>query len=183
LNSKLIVTDPLIELCKEGDTKAFHQLYLQYSKRVYSTIVRIAGNRTDAEDLLQETFVDAFKYIKTYNYQSHFSYWIKRIAINNSITHLRKKREWVEFDNEHHDQGDEVVNTEQLQTYKVEIIKEAIKQIPLIYSTVFTLYVFEGYDQEEIAEILDISHNTVRTRYARAKEKIRTLINQMNCYA
>lgn len=183
MNQNPIITDPLIELCKGGDTRAFHQIYLQYSKRVYSTIYRMVKNPSDAEDLLQETFVDIFRYIKTYSYQSHFSVWIKRIAINNTISYLRKTREWIAFEDEKHEPLPTVEMNEDFSKYQVEKIKEAIKQLPIIYSSVFNLYVFEGYDQEEIAEILDISHNTVRTRYARAKEKIKTFILQQNCYA
>lgn len=177
------IKDPIIEMCKGGDTKAFQQLYELYAKRVYNTILRIVRNRTDAEDLLQETFVNIFKNIKNYHYQSHFSYWIKRIAINNSITHLRKNKEWIEYDADKQEHVHIEESNYTIDHLKVAQIKEAISKIPLIYSTVFSLYVFEGYDHEEISEILDISHNTVRTRYVRAKEKIKSLIIQMNSYA
>ncbi len=186
MNAENLHYDPVVELCKQGNTKAYRQLYEHYSKRMFNTIYRIVNNRTDAEDVLQDTFVDAFQYLPGYRYESHFSYWLKRIAINKSISFLRKQKSvLIEFDPETHETQlpPEEGQTENWQHVQIEQLKKAIRLLPEHYKVVFNLYAFEGYDHDEIAEILGISHNTVRTQYSRAKQKIKEIIEQNKIYA
>ena len=172
--------DDLIERCKQGDRRSYSEIYQKYAKAMYNTSLRIVNHTADAEDVLQESFVDAFAAIDSFGYKSTFGAWLKRIVINKSINALRKRKlDIIDIDktNAAFLADEESYNEEALQ-FKVEEIKKAVKELPNGYRTVLTLHLFEGYDQEEIAEILQISHATVRTQYMRAKQKLLLLIKQ-----
>jgi RNA polymerase sigma-70 factor (ECF subfamily) len=130
--------------------------------------------------VLQESFVDAFTAIESFAYKSTFGAWLKRIVINKSINSLRKRKMEIidiEKTTASHMPEEDSFDEEGLK-YKVEEIKKAVKELPNGYRTVISLHLFEGYDQEEIAEILQISHATVRTQYMRAKQKLLSLIKE-----
>ena len=175
-----IQRDELVERCRQGDPRGFSELYQKYSKAMYNTSLRIMNNSGDAEDVLQESFCDAFAAIGSFAYKSTFGAWLKRIVINKSINALRKRKMTI-IDMEKTTIGylpeEEVYDESGLQ-YKVDEIKRAVKELPNGYRTVLTLHLFEGYDQEEIADILQVSHVTVRTQYMRAKQKLLQLIKQ-----
>ena len=169
-----ILHDDLVERCKRGDTRAYGELYQKYSKAMYNTSLRIVNHTGDAEDVLQEAFTDAFRSLEDFHYKSTFGAWLKRIVINKSINQLRKRKMDlidIEKTNIGHLPDDEGVDENEI-ALKVEDIKKAVALLPNGYRTVLTLYLFEGYDQEEIAEILQVSHATVRTQYMRAKQKL-----------
>lgn len=175
-----IIRDELVERCKQGDAAGYQQLYQRYSKAMYNTSLRIVNNSADAEDVLQEAFLDAFRSLDDFHYRSTFGAWLKRIVINKSINNLRKRKmHLVDIDE---DGFKEMVPEEQLDEtdlqYRVAEVKHAIQQLPDGYRAVVTLYLLEGYDQEEIAGILGITHNTVRTQYVRAKQKLLSIIKQ-----
>ena len=172
--------DELVERCRQGDKKSYGELYQKYAKAMYNTSLRIVNHTADAEDVLQESFFDAFAAIDSFAYKSTFGAWLKRIVINKSINALRK-RKMVIIDIEkttalHLPEEDSY--DEDAMKFKVEEIKKAVKELPNGYRTVLSLHLFEGYDQEEIAEILQISHATVRTQYMRAKQKLLLIIKQ-----
>lgn len=169
-----IYYDDLVERCKQGSSLSFKELYLQYAKAMYNTCLRIVNNSADAEDIVQDSFIDAFRNIEGFNYQSTFGAWMKRIVINKSINHLRnKKLKLVDISqtNINETENEEEINEEEIQ-FKVEEIKRAVRKLPDGYRTVFTLCAFEGYDYEEISEILHITETTARTQYHRAKKQL-----------
>ena len=172
--------DDLVEKCKKGDTRSYERLYHQYAKAMFNTSLRIVNNASDAEDVLQEAFMDAFRFLGDFNYKSTFGAWLKRIVINKSINILRKhKADLIDIDKAAVQElpNDDVLDEEQIQ-FKVEKKKKAVTLLPNGYRTVLTLYLFEGYDQEEIAGIMRISESTVRTQYHRAKQKLLHIIKQ-----
>jgi RNA polymerase sigma factor (sigma-70 family) len=172
--------DELVERCRQGDRRSYGELYQKYSKAMYNTSLRIVNHTADAEDVLQESFIDAFAAIDSFAYKSTFGAWLKRIVINKSINTLRKKKmDIIDIDKTSavHVPEEDAYDEEGLKM-KVEEIKKAVKELPNGYRTVLTLHLFEGYDQEEIAEILQISHATVRTQYMRAKQKLLFIIKQ-----
>lgn len=175
-----IVRDDLVERCKQGHAPSFQLLYQQYAKAMFNTSLRIVNNRDDAEDVLQEAFVDAFRSLNDFNYRSSFGAWLKRIVINKSINVLRKRKVYFsELKEELTDSvSDEKGVDENEIEWKVEQVKKAIQQLPDGYRTVLSLYLLEGYDHEEISEIAGITHNTVRTQYIRAKQKLLTIIKE-----
>ena len=178
--SEPILQDELVERCKLGDSRGFAELYRKYSKAMYNTSLRIVNNTGDAEDVVQEAFTDAFRSLGDFHYKSTFGAWLKRIVINKSINYLRKRKmDMIDIDktNIGHLPEEDTTDEQEIQM-KVEDIKKAVALLPNGYRTVLTLYLFEGYDQEEIAEILQVSHATVRTQYMRAKQKLVQHIKQ-----
>jgi RNA polymerase sigma factor (sigma-70 family) len=175
-----ILHDELVEKCKQGDRKSYAEIYQKYSKAMFNTSLRIVNNSGDAEDILQDAFVDAFASLESFQYKSTFGAWLKRIVINKSINHLRKKKmDMIDIDKTSVSEApyEETLDEKDIQL-KVEEVKKAVKMLPNGYRTVLTLYLFEGYDHEEIADILRVSHATVRTQYMRAKQKLIGLIKQ-----
>ncbi len=170
----IIHTDELVKQCLQGETKAYSELYQRYCKAMYSTCYRIVNHVAEAEDVLQDSFMDAFNNLKTFTYESTFGGWLKTIVINKSINHLRKKKlDLVDIDKvitENLMEENEVKEEEII--YKVEEVKAAIQQLPDGYRTVLSLYLLEGYDHEEIAEIMHVATSTTRSQYIRAKQKL-----------
>ena len=170
--------DDLVERCKQGDVRSYETLYQQYSKAMFNTSLRIVNNSSDAEDVLQEAFMDAFRFLNDFNYKSTFGAWLKRIVINKSINILRKRKvDLVDIETTSVGEmpNDDMLDEDNIQL-KVAEVKKAVALLPNGYRTVLTLYLFEGYDHEEIAEILHIAESTVRTQYHRAKHKLLHII-------
>jgi len=139
---------------------------------------RIVGSVDEAEDVLQEAFLDAFNRIKDFRQETTFGLWLKQIVVHRSINLLRKRKlELVELDEEHTDgiAEEDVEDDEEIQ-YKVAQVKDAMKELPEGYRLVISLYLLEGYDHEEIGEILGISENTSRTQFLRAKRKLNEIL-------
>jgi RNA polymerase sigma factor (sigma-70 family) len=174
------IRDELVERCKKGDRQGYSLLYNKYSRAMYNTSLRIVNNSADAEDVLQEAFLDAFRSLNDFHYRSTFGAWLKKIVINKSINSLRKRKpnqEIVEESVVYSLPDSDGVDEAEI-AYKVEEVKKAIRRLPDGYRTVLSLYLLEGYDHEEISEILGISHNTVRTQYIRAKQKLLFIIKE-----
>ena len=140
---------------------------------------RIVGNIADAEDVLQESFLDAFSKVKDFRQETTFGLWLKQIVVHRSINLLRKKKvEWVELgENELDGIADEVVDNDEEMQYQVAVVKQAMNKLPEGYKVVLSLYLLEGYDHEEIGQILNIAENTSRTQFLRAKRKLQALLN------
>lgn len=167
----------LIRQCVQGKRSAQYSLYNQYAKGMYNVSVRLVGDGMLAEDILQEAFVEVFKNIGKFKGESTPGAWIKRIVVNKCITHLRKRKiHLTELEEVTH--ITDVASEEIEPTYEVQQIKMAMDQLPHGYKVVFSLYAMEGYDHEEISEILDISVSTSKSQYHRAKKKIKELIRQ-----
>lgn len=144
---------------------------------MYNTALRIVGKVADAEDVLQEAFTDAFMQLKTFEQKSTFGAWLKQIVIFKSISFLKKQRlNFAELNEQIHDGIDVDIINEDDVWFTVEGIKQKMKELPDGYRTVLSLYLLEGYDQEEIAEILNVAHATVRTQYVRGKQKLLQLL-------
>jgi RNA polymerase sigma factor (sigma-70 family) len=165
--------DLLVEGCKAGNQQAQIGVYRKYYRQVYNTCLRIVNNTADAEDLMQNSFIDAFNRIKSYKGPSAFAGWLKKIAVNNAIDYLGRKRPLQEIHGSLPDIADvsETENEEFIE-YRVEQIKQAMNSLHDEYRVILSLYLFEGYDHEEIGQILNISHANVRTRISRARQSL-----------
>jgi len=131
-----------------------------------------------AEDMLQEAFVDVFKNIHTFKGDSTPGAWIKRIVVNKCLSQLRKKKIHLADIDDVKYIPEEVVE-EQDHSYEVARIKQAINLLPHGYRVIFSLYAMEGYDHEEISQVMGVSVSTSKSQYHRAKKKIKELL-QLN---
>ena len=165
----------LVDRCLEGDSAAQYQLYHLYAKAMFNICYRIVNDHDDAEDVLQDAFVSAFKGLGSYHGEATFGAWLKRIVINKSINFLNKKRIEVVTLEEGPEDYVEEENTI-VDHLTVNRVKEAIGRLPDGYRVVFSLYLLEGYDHGEIAQVLGITESTSKSQYNRAKKKIKELL-------
>lgn len=173
--------DDLVQQCKQGSTTGFKALYEKYVKAMYNTSLRIVNHATDAEDIVQEAFIDAFRNIDRFAYQNTFGAWLKRIVINKSINHLRdKKKAFVDIHMVVHHQHTDTDTADDETDFELQVdaVIRAIKQLPDGYRTVFTLRAFEEYEYEDIAATLAISETTARSQYHRARKHLITLLKE-----
>lgn len=161
-----------------GERQAQQQLYKLYSKAMYNICMRILNRIDEAEDVLQEAFIDAFTHLHQFRQQSTFGAWLKQIVINKALSQLRARRvQWVDIEslrNGHADYDLEDRADPELEfvDLTVERVRQALRLLPEGYRVVLSLYLFEGYDHEEISQVLGISESTSRTQYMRAKKKL-----------
>lgn len=172
--------DELIERCLKGDSLSYRQLYERYAKAMYNTCLRMLNNVAEAEDVLQESFIEAFKNLERFEYRTSFGGWLKQICINRAINQLKKRKiNWVDMEQiAGYDSADEISVDETEIELQIELVKKAIMNLPDGYRTVLNLYLLEGYDHEEIAEILQVAESTTRTQYMRAKQKLLQLLKE-----
>lgn len=146
---------------------------------MYNTALRIVKEKTEAEDVMQEAFIDAFDKITQFQFKSTFGAWLKRIVVNKSLDAIRQHIQFEDIDNIPEPAGVNPFYVENEQTsYQVEEIKKAIYQLSHKDRVVISLFLFEGYDHEEISQILEISHNAARTRYSRAKNNLISVLKE-----
>lgn len=169
----------IIDDCRQGNSQAQFELYRLYSKAMYNICLRMLKDEMDAEDILQNSFVDVFTKLHTFQHQSAIGAWIKRIVINNCINFLKKRRLNIEELNDNHVNVTEArPKEEETPDYpmSVEQINQAVPLLPDGYRVVFTLYLFEGYDHKEIGEILGVTEATSKSQYSRAKKKLKQIL-------
>lgn len=172
----------IVERVQAGDVAAFDQLILKYRTRVYSTIYHMTANREDAADLTQDAFIKAFQSINRFHGQSSFFTWLYRIAVNATLTHIRKNklRSFFSFDKIHEDAkvaevidhltDNKDVEREVFVGELQEKLNEAMQKLSIPHRTVVTLFEIEGLSHEEIADIMECSVGTVRSRLHYAKQ-------------
>lgn len=169
------IHDRLVQRCLEGDSSAFKQLYRLYSRSMYNVAYRLVHDEDEAEDVLQEAFISAFRSLDHYRGDSTFGAWLKRIVINKGINALKKRKmERLPED----DRFDVVEEEDEFEDYplSVEKVKAAIERLPDGYRMVLSLYLIEGYDHGEIAEIMGISESTSKSQFNRSKKKLREIL-------
>ncbi len=170
---------PLIEACRRGERKAQYEIYRLYSKSMYNVAVRIVNHVGEAEDVLQDAFLDAFQKIHDFRQTSTFGAWLKQIVVNRALNQLRNRKvQWVDIE-EGYEICEEESYDEDRVNYDVQRVQHAIQQLPDGFRTVICLYLLEGYDHEEIAEVLGIAESTSRTQYIRAKKRLLEILGTM----
>ena len=169
----------IIEQCKQNDRKAQLQLYNQYCNGMYIVANRFLKDADDAEDVVQEAFIKAFSKLHQYKAEVTFGAWLKRIVVNKSIDFLKSKKQHLVALEEVHLK---VIDTEDDDKWLVDDaitlndVKQAINALPEKYQYVVMLYLIEGYDHQEISEILNISEVASRTQLSRGKSKLQELL-------
>ena len=163
---------------------AQYELYKLYSKAMFNTSLRITGSEMDAEDVLQESFLSAFKNLNSYKGTASFGSWLKRIVVNNAINLVKKRRLDVEQVEDIGAIDDRVEEREsQDLDYDVTVVNEGISRLPDGYRLVLTLYLIEGYDHKEIAQVLGITESTSKSQFNRSKRKLKEILREELKYA
>ena len=166
----------IIEKSKKGNSKAQYQLYQLYAKAMYNTCCRMMNSQSEAEDMLQEAFTEAFMKLHTFRYESAFGAWLKRIVVNKCLNEIKKRKTDLNFVEDltiyKDKKDDEDFNT----GLNVNDIKKAMEQLPNGSRMIFSLYLLEGYDHREIAQILNVSESNSKSQYMRAKRKIKEIL-------
>jgi RNA polymerase sigma-70 factor, ECF subfamily len=167
-----------------GNTEAFEQLYKQHSRRVYSLCLRMLENAAQAEDMTQEVFLQVFRKLGSFRGDSAFTTWLHRLTVNQVLMHFRKRGVKLEKT------GDEnafeaVVETPLQSTRRVSLVdrislEKAISELPPGYRTVFVLHDVEGYEHEEIANMLGVSAGTSKSQLHKARMRLRSLLSKTN---
>ena len=163
-------------LCGSGNQRAQLEVYNRYYKAMYNTSYRIVNDSFKAEDVMQESFLTAFNKLSDLKDKSVFGSWLKRIVVNNSIAEYNKKvkENTVGLDTVLYKvEDDNGISETDSNNHKVKHILMNIKQLKPNYSVGLTLHLIEGYDYEEISEIMNISYANCRTMISRAKESLR----------
>ena len=175
----------LVARAQQGDEEAFAALYEMHKRRVYSLCLRMTGNTAEAEDLVQEAFLQLFRKVSTFRGESAFSTWLHRLAVNVVLMHLRKKGlQQVSLDEVDSSQDEPVKrdygDNDRRLTGSVDRISlsRAIDELPPGYRTVFVLHDIEGYEHNEIAEIMDCSVGNSKSQLHKARMKLRDWLRQ-----
>ena len=175
--------EQLIELCKSGDQFAQLEVYNRYYKAMYNTAFRIVKDSFEAEDIMQEAFLTAFTKLNTLKEAVTFGSWLKRIVINNSIYQFNKKNSYEDVP-----LNDVLYKMEEQNGFsedheytnlKAKQVLETMKSLKDNYRIALTLHLIEGYDYEEISEIMNMSYANCRTTISRAKNKLRQKLQPM----
>lgn len=176
--------EELLEKCRLGDQRAQMVIYNKYYKAMYNTSLRIVKHEAEAEDIMQESFLKAFTRLDSYQGTSTFGAWLKKIVVNRSINAYNKSSRFQEVsytDQLKHAEDDAVGidQQEEQQNPRVRKLLKAMDDLKENYRIALTLHLIEGYDHEEICEILDISYANCRTTISRAKESLRKKIEAL----
>jgi len=165
----------IVEKCKQNDRQAQMELYNQYCNGMLIVALRFVKDTMEAEDIVQEAFIKAFSKLEQFKAEVSFGAWLKRIVINRCLDVLKSKRErLIELEEHHLNVVDTDYENEWLvdDDITIEDVKTVIEQLPEKYKYVVMLYLIEGYDHQEISEILNISEVASRTQLSRGKQKL-----------
>jgi RNA polymerase sigma-70 factor (ECF subfamily) len=174
----------IVEGCKKGKRNFQNLLYSNYSSLLFGVCLRYIKNRTEAEDVLHDSFIKIYINIKNFNFSNKATFisWMKRVTANTAINYLRDNNHFrFNLDIEDVDFAeDEVVENESNEDIDMANLMRIIQELPQGYGTVFNLYIFEKYSHQEIAEILKISVNTSKTQLLKARKYIKNKMVESN---
>lgn len=170
----------VVEKCKANDRAAQLQLYRKYCDGMFVVANRFVKNADDAEDVLQDSFIKAFQKIHQYKGEVTFGAWLKRIVVNKSIDFLKSKKDKVSIDEQDMQVVAEDDNWNVSAVISIDEVRLAIDQLQEKYKYVVLMFLVEGYDHQEIAEVLNISSSACRTRLSRGKNQLKELLKEKN---
>jgi len=165
----------LIEESINGSLKAQHQLYNKFAGAMFYTCNIFMRNREEAEDMLQEAFSQAFMTLENFRFEASFGTWLKRIVVNKCINEIKRKKTDLHL-SENIEDFEEIQDEDLPEQLNINHVKEAMKSLPEGGRIIFQLYLLEGYDHREIAEILGVSESNSKSQYMRAKNKVKEIL-------
>ena len=174
-------TKQLIQQCKQNEYSAQLEVYHAYKNMMFGAAVRIVKSREEAEDIVQDCFIKAFKKIDQLENDANLGGWLKRIVINKSLDVVRENNKitWVEETNilEKEIEDEEEIKEEKV---SVDFVKKCINNLKEKYRVVLSLYLIEDYNHREIGQLLNVNESTVRNQFRRGKQQLLELINTKN---
>lgn len=183
LTTTINYTDELVVRCRKGEQRAQMEIYSKYYKAMYNTALRIVNDTAEAEDVMQEAFIKAFLKLHTFEGKSTFGAWLKKIVVNLSINSFNKKSKFekVSYNDQFKNEltEDEGIDLEENNANsQVQQILKAMKELKENYRIILSLHLIEGYDHDEICDVLEITPANCRTTISRAKESLRNKLLQ-----
>ena len=170
----------LIERCLSQDPKAQETLYRRFAPKMYGVCLRYARNTLEAEDILQEGFIKVFTYLKDYRFEGTLDGWVHRTIVNTAINYYRQQiREWSEINIDRADIS-KASKENIIDTLSLMDLLDIIQELPEGFRLVFNLYVIEGYNHQEIGQMLNISESTSKSQLSRARAALQLKIEQRN---
>lgn len=175
----------LIELALAGDRSAFSLLVQRYQDRLFAAMLQVTGSSEEAEDVVQDAFVRAFLKLDTFQNNSQFFTWLYRIAFNSALSRIRRRRGTTSLDQARETVGEEPVDNigapdeRMLRDERVRMVQAALQRLSEDHRAILVLREMEDYAYEDIAEILQISIGTVRSRLSRARSQLRMVLEEM----
>ena len=181
--NKVETDEALLKAVKNGDCESFNPLIERYKLPLYRVMYRMVLNRDDAEDLVEEAFIKAYRSINRFDTDRPFYSWLRRIAVNNAINFLKKERrnltEPLEFVEKSLSNGRNDPVTMTKQKMMKERINQAMAKLPKEFRIIISLKVEKDLSYDEISQVLKIPKGTVMSRLARARQKLRYIFNEM----
>lgn len=169
----------LINGCVKGDAKAQRMLFDRFAPKMLAVCMRYTSDQMEAEDILQEGFIKIFNKLSDFKMDGSLEGWIRRIMVNTSIDNIRKNKrikEEANIDDVGYKISDEMLPSDDIMA---EDLMKLIMEMPEGYKVVFNLFAIEGYSHKEIADTLNISENTSKSQYSRARAYLRTQLEQL----
>ncbi|MBW7867419.1 MAG: RNA polymerase sigma factor [Brumimicrobium sp.] len=172
--------EDLVKKCVSGDDKAQFELFNRFSSTMMGVVLRYINDRERADDVLQDGFIKVFNNLHLFESKGSLEGWIRRIMVNTSLDQIRKDKK-DKFNIELDDSFIEIVQENEVEgTLQAEILMNLVQQLPDGYRIVFNMYAIEGYSHKEIADRLNISENTSKSQYSRAKAALREVLKKLN---
>ncbi len=166
--------------CRNDNRRSQEILYRHFAKKMYAVCLCYAGERSLAQDILQESFIKVFKNIKQYKNDGSLEGWIRRIVTNTAIDHIRKKKKTIEYlETDSHDSVPCIHNPAFVIMGFEELMKQ-VERLPDSARMIFNLHVLDGYSHKEIADQLNITEGTSKSQFSRARKILMNLIGNMN---
>lgn len=175
--TKYLHTD-LIKKCKNNNSKAQLQVYDLYCDAMFKTAYNFTQDKAVAEDMMQESFIKAFQKLNQFNESVSFGAWLKKIVVNQCLDYLKRRKLKIVEINENHLQLTDEDDWQVHSSISIDQVHYAIEQLPENYKITVKLFLLEGYDHQEIAQILNITEVASRSQLFRAKNKLKELLKQ-----
>ena len=176
----LKVDEQLVRKCIKGDSQAIGKLYHLVSAGLFGICLRYANNWEDAQDLLHDGFLKIMNNLSKFRMEGSFEGWLRRIMVNEAINYYRKKNivQFQEYENvDFKVEGFELSAIEKMTQQE---LLDLLEQLPVGYRVVFNLFAIEGYSHAKISQMLNISENTSKSQYRRARLKLQELVTKLN---
>lgn len=168
----------MVNACLKKNRQAQRELYDRFSGTMKGICMRYAKSEDDAEDILQESFMNVFRKLKDYEEKGSLGGWIRRITVNKAIEYYRKERSIAKHINDFQLEMSDEQTSELFQTIDLELLLKKIQGLAAGYRLVFNMHAIEGYTHREIAKELNITEGTSKSQFARAKKILQEMVNE-----